>query len=65
MNYEVKPFQDCKSITIDELKSQPSRLLNQATNERQPLRVAMEDGREFLMFPQEHLVKCTQSQGQK
>lgn len=55
MNYEVKPFQDCKSITIDELKSQPSRLLNQATNERQPLRVAMEDGREFLMFPQEHL----------
>ena len=55
MNYEVKPFQDCKSVTIDELKSQPSRLLNQATKERQPLRVAMEDGREFLLFPQEFL----------
>lgn len=55
MNYEVKPFQDCKSITIDELKSQPSELLNQATKERQPLRVAMEDGREFLMLPQELL----------
>ena len=25
MNYEVKPFQDRKSITIDELKSQPSK----------------------------------------
>lgn len=55
MNYEVKPFQDCKSITIDELKSQPSKLLEQATKERQPLRVSMEDGREFLMFQQELL----------
>ena len=53
MNYEVKPFQDCKSITIDELKSQPSKLLNLAMAERQPLRVSTEDGREFLLFPQE------------
>lgn len=53
MNYEVKPFQDRKSITIDELKSQPSKLLEQATKEQRPLRVAMEDGREFLMSPQE------------
>lgn len=53
MNYEVRPFQDCKSVTIDELKSQPSRLLNQATKERPPLRVPMKDGREFLLFPQE------------
>ena len=55
MNYEVKPFQDCKSITIDELKSQTSRLLDHATKERQPLRVSTEDGREFLLFPQEFL----------
>lgn len=55
MNYEVKPFQGCKSVTIDELKSRTSRLQNQATKERQPLRVAMEDGREFLMSPQELL----------
>ena len=51
MNYEEKPFQDCKSIAIDELKSQTSRLLNQATKERQPLRMAMKDGKEFLLFP--------------
>ena len=51
MNYEVRPFQDCKLVTIDELKSQPSRLLNQATKERQPLRMAMKDGKEFLLFP--------------
>lgn len=55
MNYEVKPFQDCKSITIDELKNQPSELLNQATKERQPLRVSMKDGKGFLLFPQELL----------
>lgn len=51
MNYEVKPFQDRKSITIDELKSQLSKLLEQATKEQRPLRVAMEDGREFLTPP--------------
>ncbi len=55
MNYEVKPFQDCKSLTIDELKSQPSELLNQMTKEKQPLRVSMKDGKEFLLFPQELL----------
>ena len=55
MNYEVKPFQDRKSITIDELKGQTSELLDRATAERQPLRVSMKDGREFLLFPQELL----------
>ena len=55
MNYEVKPFQDCKSITIDELKGQSSRQLEQATKERQPLRVSTEDGMEFMLFPQELL----------
>lgn len=55
MNYEVKPFQDCKSVTIDELKSQTHKLLDQATEEHQPLRVAVNDGKEFLLFPQELL----------
>ena len=55
MNYEVKPFQDCKSVTIDELKSQTHKLLDQATKEHQPLRVAVNDGKEFLLFPQELL----------
>ena len=44
MNYEEKLFQDCKSITIDELKGHTSELLNQAAKDWQPLRVAMEDG---------------------
>ena len=55
MNYEVKPFQDCKSVTIDELKSQTHKLLDQATKEHQPLHVSMKDGKEFLLFPQELL----------
>lgn len=55
MSYEAKLFQDCKSITIDELKSQTSGLLEQVTKERQPLHVSTKDGREFLMFPQEFL----------
>lgn len=56
MNYEVKPFQDCKPVTIDELKSQPSKLLDQATKEHQPLRVSMEKGKEFPLFPQQDLI---------
>ena len=55
MNYEVKPVQDCESVAIDELKSQRSEMLDQATAERQPLRVSMKDGREFLLLPQELL----------
>lgn len=55
MNYEEKLFQDCKSITIDELKGHTSEQLNQAAKDWQPLRVAMEDGKEFLLFPQELL----------
>ncbi len=51
MIYGVKLFQDRKSITIDELKSQPSKLLELATKERLPLRVSMK----FLLFPQELL----------
>ena len=55
MNYEVKPFQDCGPVTIDELKNHTSELLDRATAERQPLRVSMEEGKEFLLFPQELL----------
>lgn len=55
MNCEVKPFQDCKSITIDELKGHTSELLDWVTAERQPLRVSMKDGKQFLLFPQELL----------
>ena len=39
MNYEVNPFQDYESITIDELKDQANSLLNLVTEEQQPLRV--------------------------
>jgi len=55
MNYEEKPFQDCKSITVDELKGQTSELLDQTIKERQPLRVTMKDGKELLLFQQELL----------
>ena len=55
MNYEAKLFQGCESVTIDELKSQPSKLLEHATRERQPLRVSTKNGKEFLLLPQELL----------
>ena len=46
MNYEVNPFQDYESITVDELKDQANSLLNLVTEERRPLRVF--DGQEYL-----------------
>ena len=36
MNYEVNPFQDYESITVDELKGQANSLLNLVTEERRP-----------------------------
>ena len=33
MNYEVNPFQDYESITVDELKDQANSLLNLVTEE--------------------------------
>ena len=51
MNYEVTPFQDYESITIDELKAQANSLLNLVTEEQRPLRVCMNNGKEFLLFP--------------
>ena len=55
MNYEVNPFQDYESITVDELKDQANSLLNLVTEERRPLRVFMNNGKEFLLFPQDLL----------
>ena len=55
MNYEVNPFQDYESITVDELKDQANSLLNLVTEERRPLRVFMNNGKEFLLSPQDLL----------
>ena len=55
MNYEVNPFQDYESITIDELKDQANSLLNLVTEEQQPLRVCMNNGKEFLLCLQDLL----------
>ena len=55
MNYEVNPFQDYESIAIDELEDQANSLLNLVVEERWPLRVFMNNGKEFLLFPQDLL----------
>ena len=55
MNYEASPFQDYESITIDELKDQANSLLNLVTDEQRPLRVCMNNGKEFLLCPQDLL----------
>lgn len=55
MNYEVNSFQNYESITIDELKDQANGLLNLVTEEQRPLRVCMNNGKEFLLFPQDLL----------
>ena len=52
MNYEVNSFQNCESITIDELKDQANSLLNLVMEEQRPLHVFMNNGKEFLLFPQ-------------
>ena len=61
MNYEVNPFQDYESITIDELKDQANSLLNLVTEEQRPLRVCMNNGKEFLLFPQDLLAPICDS----
>ena len=55
MNYEVNPFQDYESITVDELKDQANSLLNLVTEEQRPLCVCMNNGKEFLLFPHDVL----------
>ena len=61
MNYEASPFQDYESITIDELKDQANSLLNLVTEEQQPLRVCMNNGKEFFLFPQDMLAPISDS----
>ena len=53
MNYEVNPFQDYESIAFDELEDQANSLLNLVVEEQRPLRVCMNSGKEFLLFPQD------------
>lgn len=47
--------QNYESITIDELKDQANSLLNLVTEEQRPLRVCMNNGKGFLLFPQDLL----------
>ena len=61
LNYEVNPFQDYESITVDELKDQANSLLNLVTEEQRPLRVCMNNGKEFLLFPQDLLAPICDS----
>lgn len=55
MNFEVKPFDQYESITLNDLKDQTNSLLNLVTEEQRPLRVSMKNGKEFLMFPRDLL----------
>ena len=61
MNYEVSQFQNYGSITIDELKDQANSLLNLVTEDQRPLRVFMNNGKEFLLFPQDLLAPICDS----
>ena len=55
MNYESSPFRDYASISVDDLKDQANSLLNLVIEEQRPLRVFMNNGKEFLLFPQDML----------
>ena len=61
MNYEVNPSQNYGSVTIDGLKEQTSNLLDLVTKEQRPLRVCMNNGKEFLLFPQDLLAPICDS----
>ena len=61
MNYEVNSFQNYESITIDELKDQANSLMNLVTEDQRPLRVCMNNGKEFLLFPQDLLAPICDS----
>ena len=61
MNYEANPCQDYESITIDELKNQANSLLNLVTEDQRPLCVCMNNGKEFLLFPQDLLAPICDS----
>ena len=61
MNYTAPQFQNYESITVDELKDQTNSLLNLVTEEQRPLRVCMNNGKEFLLFPQDLLAPICDS----
>lgn len=50
MNYESSPFQGYSSISVDDLKDQANSLLNLVTEEQRPLRIFMNNGKEFFLF---------------
>ena len=61
MNDENSPFQDYASISVDDLKDQSNSLLNLVTEEQRPLRVFMDNGKEFFLFPQDMLAPISDS----
>ena len=61
MNDESSPFQDYASISVDDLKDQANSLLNLVTEEQRPLRVFMNNGKEFFLFPQDMLAPISDS----
>ena len=61
MNFETKPCQNYGLVTIDGLKEQTSNLLDLVTEEQRPLRVCMNNGKEFLLFPQDLLAPICDS----
>lgn len=61
MNDEDSPFQDYASISVDDLKDQANSLLNLVTEEQRPLRVFMNNGKEFFLFPQDMLAPISDS----
>lgn len=61
MNYESSPFQGYSSISVDDLKDQANSLLNFVTEEQRPLRVFMDNGKEFFLFPQDMLAPISDS----
>ena len=61
MNDENSPFRDYASISVDDLKDQANSLLNLVTEEQRPLRVFMNNGKEFFLFPQDMLAPISDS----
>ena len=61
MNNESSPFRDYASISVDDLKDQANSLLNLVTEEQRPLRVFMNNGKEFFLFPQDMLAPISDS----
>ena len=61
MSFETNPCQNYGSVTIDGLIKQTSNLLDLVTEEQRPLRVCMNNGKEFLLFSQDLLAPICDS----